>query len=71
MDHTSRPDRGAVVTYLNPDALDPSAFLCGVVIGAHVVDPKTSHAWVPVLLADGEVCVLDTRHIIEVHSVDE
>ncbi|MFI9005668.1 hypothetical protein ACIGNX_00355 [Actinosynnema sp. NPDC053489] len=67
MDITPNPDRGAIVTYLNPDVLDPTAFLRGVVVGDHVVDPQTSHAWVPVLLPDCTMCVLDARNIIEVH----
>ncbi|MFD1147298.1 hypothetical protein [Saccharothrix hoggarensis] len=64
---TPCPQRGAIVTYLNPDVLAPTAFLRGVVIGDHVVDPETSHAWVPVLLPGRTVSVLDTRNIIEVH----
>ncbi|MFD0206264.1 MULTISPECIES: hypothetical protein [Saccharothrix] len=70
MDSTPRPDCGAIITYLNPDALDPTAFLRGVVIGAYVVDPETSHAWVPVLLPDRTLSVLDTRNIIEVQASD-
>ncbi len=70
MDITPRPEHGAIVTYLNPDVLDPTAFLRGIVIGAHVVDPRTSRAWVPVLLPDGTLSVLDARNIIEVHTSD-
>lgn len=68
---TPCPERGAIVTYLNPDALNPTAFLRGVVIGSPVVDPQTSHAWVPVLLPDRTVSVLDTRNIIEVQPSDD
>ena len=71
MDITPRPEHGAIVTYLNPDVHDPATFLCGIVVGAHVVDPQTSHAWVPVLLPDHTLSVLDTRNIIEVHTSDE
>ncbi|MEU4744357.1 hypothetical protein AB0G02_28395 [Actinosynnema sp. NPDC023658] len=68
---TPRPDRGAVITFLNPDVLNPAAFLRGVVIGPPVVDPQTAHAWVPVLLPDRTVSVLDTRNIIEVQPSSE
>ncbi|MCR3752132.1 hypothetical protein [Lentzea californiensis] len=63
------PGRRAVVTYLNPDVMHPSVFVHGVVIGAHVVDPQTSHTWVPIMQPDCTVSVLDTSHIISVrHS---
>jgi hypothetical protein len=71
MDITPRPEHGAIITYLNPDVHDPIAFLRGVVIGSHVVDPQTSHTWVPVLLPDRTLAVLDTRNIIEVHPAGE
>ena len=60
------PGRGAVVTYLNPDALHPTAVLRGVVLGEHVVDPETSHLWVPVMLPASTVSVLDTANIMQV-----
>ncbi|MGW4213534.1 hypothetical protein ACWEIJ_36500 [Lentzea sp. NPDC004789] len=66
MPSTPCPDRGSVVTYLNPDALHPAAVLSGVVLGAHVTDPETSHLWVPVMLPDSTVLVLDTVHIMQV-----
>ncbi|KOV85303.1 hypothetical protein [Nocardia sp. NRRL S-836] len=60
------PGRGAVITYLNPDVMHPSVYVRAVVIGVHVVDPLTSHTWVPVLRPDGAVLVLDTANIIKV-----
>jgi hypothetical protein len=63
---TPCPGRGAVVVYLNPDVLHPTAVLRGVVVGAHVVDPETSHLWVPVMLPDRTVSVLDTANIMRV-----
>ncbi|MET8764212.1 hypothetical protein [Lentzea sp. NPDC004782] len=66
MPSTPRPDRGSVVTYLNPDAPHPAAVLSGVVLGAHVTDPETSHLWVPVMSPDSTVSVLDTVHIMKV-----
>ncbi|PWK82150.1 hypothetical protein C8D88_11415 [Lentzea atacamensis] len=68
MSITPCPDRGAVVTYLNPDALHPAVFLCGVVLGAHVVDPESSHLWVPVRLPDSTVSVVDTVNIVEAQA---
>ncbi|MFC6091324.1 hypothetical protein [Saccharothrix lopnurensis] len=67
---TPCPDPGAIVTYLNPDVLHPSVYVRGVVVGPHVVDPRTSHTWVPVMLPDGATSVLDTAHIIEVLPTD-
>ncbi|MET9230079.1 hypothetical protein [Lentzea sp. NPDC003310] len=64
MPTTPRPGRGAVITYLNPDATHPVAFLRGVVLGPHVVDPETGHLWVPVLLPDRTTSVLDTVNIV-------
>lgn len=64
------PERGALVTYLNPDVLDPTVFLRGVVMGPHVEDPHTAHRWLPVLLPDRTIAVLDTRNIIAVHTSD-
>ncbi|SDO47299.1 hypothetical protein [Lentzea jiangxiensis] len=63
---TPCPGRGAVITYLNPDVLHPAAVLSGVVLGAHVVDPETSHLWIPVLLPDSTIAVLDTANIMQV-----
>jgi hypothetical protein len=63
---TPCPDRGAVVVYLNPDVLHPVAVLSGVVLGPPVVDPETSHLWVPVLPPDSTVSVLDTVNIMQV-----
>jgi hypothetical protein len=68
---TPCPERGAIVTYLNPDVLHPAIYVRGVVIGAHVVDPQTSRAWVPVMLPDRSVSVLDTAHIVDVMSAEE
>ncbi|WP_306746382.1 hypothetical protein [Saccharothrix yanglingensis] len=62
------PDRGSIVTYLNPDVLHPTVYVRGVVIGAHVVDPQTSRSWVPVMLPDRTVSVLDTAKIIRTWS---
>jgi hypothetical protein len=62
------PGRGAVVTYLNPDVMHPSVYVRGVVIGAHVVDPETSRAWVPVLRSDRTISVLDTANIVNVRD---
>ncbi|GAA3647773.1 hypothetical protein C8D87_10619 [Lentzea atacamensis] len=62
------PGRGAVVTYLNPDVMHPSVYVRGVVIGAHVVDPQTSHTWVPVLRSDRTISVLDTANIVNVQE---
>jgi hypothetical protein len=61
----SCPGRGAVVTYLNPDVMHPSVYMRGVVIGTHVVDPQTAHAWVPVIRVDGTVTVLDVSTIVD------
>lgn len=63
---TPCPGRGAIVIFLNPDVMHPAVYLRGVVIGAHVVDPQTSHAWVPVMRVDRTVSVLDTANIIKV-----
>lgn len=62
------PGRGAVVTYLNPDVMHPCVYVRGVVLGAHVVDPQTSHAWVPIMRFDRTVSVLDTSNIVTVHE---
>lgn len=62
------PGRGAVVTYLNPDVMHPSVYMRGVVIGKYVVDPETSHAWVPVIRTDGTVSVLDANTIVDVEG---
>lgn len=37
------PGRGAVVTYLNPDALHPTAIPRGEVIGAHVTTRRANN----------------------------
>lgn len=66
MEFPAQPQRGAIVTYLNPDVLAPEAFLTGVVTGAHVVDPETGRAWVSVLLPDRTTFVLDAANIVEV-----
>lgn len=63
---TPCPDRGAIVTYLNPDVMHPTVYVRGVVVGAHLVDPQTSHKWVPVMRPDRTVSVLDTTNIIKV-----
>lgn len=63
---TPCPGRGAVITFLNPDVLHPAAVLSGVVLGTHVVDPETSHLWIPVLLPDSTISVLDTANIMQV-----
>lgn len=66
------PPPGAVVTYLNPDVLDPAAFVRGVVLGEAVIDPETDHAWVPVLRPGRTVSILDAASIVEVQpSVHE
>ena len=65
---TPCPGRGAVVTFLNPDVLHPTVYVRGVVIGAHVVDPETSRAWVPVMQVDRTISVLDTTNIIDVRT---
>ncbi|MEU7481562.1 hypothetical protein AB0A63_36690 [Lentzea sp. NPDC042327] len=64
----SCPGRGAVVTYLNPDVLHPTVYLRGVVVGPHVVDPQTSHVWVPVLRPDRTISVLDIANIVAVQE---
>ncbi|GGP75339.1 hypothetical protein [Saccharothrix coeruleofusca] len=63
---TPRPARGAIVTYLNPDVLDPAPFLRGVISGTPVVDPETARHWVPVRRPDRSVVVLDAANIVEV-----
>lgn len=63
---TPCPARGAIVTYLNPDVLDPNPFLRGVISGAPVVDPETSRPWVPVQRPDRATDVLDVANIVEV-----
>jgi hypothetical protein len=65
MADTPCPDRGAIITCLDPDAQNPTAIVRGVVVGPHVVDPHTSHTWVPVMLPDRTVSVLDTVNIIK------
>jgi hypothetical protein len=64
------PGRGAVIIYLNPDVMHPSVYMRGVVVGTHVVDPETSHAWVPVMRSDRTVSVLDAATIVEVEGSD-
>ncbi|PWK84619.1 hypothetical protein C8D88_108234 [Lentzea atacamensis] len=64
----SCPGRGAVVTYLNPDVMHPSVYVRGVVIGTHVVDPQTSHTWVPIMRPDRTISVLDTANIVNVQE---
>ncbi|MGM1057982.1 hypothetical protein [Saccharothrix sp. Mg75] len=66
MAHAHLLDRGAVVTYLDPDVFAPSAFGRGVVVGPVLVDPFTERAWVPVLRPDRTTLVLDIANIIEV-----
>ena len=66
MAHPSLPQRGSIVTYLNPDVLAPEAFLTAVVTGAHLVDPETDRAWVTVMLPDRTTFVLDAANIVEV-----
>jgi hypothetical protein len=65
------PGRGAVITYLNPDVMHPAAYVRGVVIGTHVIDPQTSHAWVPVMRLDGTVSVLDASIIVDVQGSEQ
>ncbi|MFD7660123.1 hypothetical protein ACFV4N_39610 [Actinosynnema sp. NPDC059797] len=62
------PHLGAIVTYLNPDVMHPTVYVRGVVVGAHVVDPQTSHEWVPVMRPDRTVSVLDTANILNVRA---
>ncbi|MBB5953748.1 hypothetical protein FHS29_000318 [Saccharothrix tamanrassetensis] len=66
MTHPSQPRRGAIVTYLNPNVLDPVVFAHGLITGPHVVDPETHRNWVPVLRPDHSTVVLDTANIVEV-----
>ncbi|WP_433260077.1 hypothetical protein ACQPZF_22985 [Actinosynnema sp. CS-041913] len=66
MTYTPRPDRGAIVTYLNPNVFDPDVFPYGVITGPHVVDPETDRTWVPVLRPDRTMVVLDAANIVEV-----
>jgi hypothetical protein len=66
MNRTDLFDRGAVVTYLDPDVFAPAAFARGLVTGPQVVDPLTRRAWVPVLRPDRTTLVLDTANIVEV-----
>lgn len=67
-DNTPCPDRGAIVSYLNPDVMHPTVYLRGVVVGAHVLDPQTSHMWVPVMRPDRRVSVVDTATIMNVRA---
>ena len=66
MAHTHLLDRGAVVTFLDPDVSAPSAFGRGVVVGPVLVDPFTERAWVPVLRPDRSTLVLAITNIVEV-----
>ncbi|MFT7840236.1 hypothetical protein Q5530_29185 [Saccharothrix sp. BKS2] len=66
MAHPSLPQRGSIVTYLNPDVFAPEAFLTGVVTGTPLVDPETDRAWVSVLLPGRTTFVLDAANIVEV-----
>lgn len=65
------PGLGRVITYFNPDALHPDAYVRGVVSGSHVVDPETGRSWVPVLLPNGSTTVLDTVNILRVQEADQ
>ncbi|MEU4445230.1 hypothetical protein AB0K14_23375 [Actinosynnema sp. NPDC050801] len=66
MAHIHLLDRGAVVTFLDPDVSAPSAFGRGVVVGPVLVDPFTERAWVPVLRPDRSTLVLAIANIVEV-----
>jgi hypothetical protein len=66
MNRTDLLDRGAVVTYLDPDVFAAAAFARGLVTGPQVFDPLTGRAWVPVLRPDRTTLVLDTANIVEV-----
>ncbi|MEV0674991.1 hypothetical protein AB0I60_00570 [Actinosynnema sp. NPDC050436] len=66
MTATPCPPPGALVTYLNPDVLDPAAFIHGVVIGEPVLDPETTHLWVAVLRPGRDLSVVDSANIVEV-----
>ncbi|MFL6119307.1 hypothetical protein [Actinophytocola sp.] len=71
MAHTSRFDRGAIVTHLNPNAVEPTVFLRSVVTVAHVVDPDTGRVWVAVLRPDRTLFVLDAANIIDAVPSDD
>ncbi|MFD4638152.1 hypothetical protein ACFWN2_12600 [Lentzea sp. NPDC058436] len=64
------PSPGCVVTYLNTGALHPATYVHGVVNGTHVVDPETGRSWMPVLLADRSITVVDTAYILRVRPAD-
>ena len=66
MAHAHLLDRGAVVTYLDPDVFAPSAFSRGIVVGPVLVDPFTERAWVPTLRSGRTTLVLDIANIVEV-----
>ncbi|MEU4742929.1 hypothetical protein AB0G02_21025 [Actinosynnema sp. NPDC023658] len=66
MDGTDFFDRGAVVTYLDPDVFAPAAFALGRVTGPQVLDPLTGRRWVSVLRPDRTTLVLDTANVVEI-----
>jgi hypothetical protein len=60
------PERGAIVTYLDPQVRQAAPWQRGVACGTAICDPRTNEMWIPVLRPDRSSTLVDPALVAEV-----